>query len=175
MEPLETPTPSGADSGGAPGSPAQSEPTASLPAELVSAEATETLPAIPTVAAQAPTPTAAPPDAGFLFVAAGPVRHGNADCPGASIRGVVRDAGGAVLSGVRLWRYDQWGNEQVVETKGAESDLGQYDFPLGDTPNAHYVQVVDSSGVIISPVVEIQHRQGEAPDAACHWLDWVRR
>lgn len=175
VEPLATSAPAGGDTGGTPGPAAQPESTASPAVEPVGVDAKETLLATPTVAAQAPTPTPAPLDAGALFVSAGPVRHGNADCPGASIRGVVRDAGGAALSGVRLWRYDQWGNEQVVETKGAESDLGQYDFPLGDTPNTHYVQVVDSSGVIISPVIEIQHRQGEAPDAACHWLDWVRR
>jgi hypothetical protein len=79
------------------------------------------------------------------------------------------------LAGVRLWRYDQWGNEQTVESKSGAADLGQYDFPLGDIANVHYVQVVDAGGSPISAAVEIQHRQGEAPDAACHWLDWVRR
>ena len=76
---------------------------------------------------------------------------------------------------VRLWRYDQWGNEQVIESKTSDVDAGQYDFPLGDTPNVHYVQIIDSGGAIISPVIEIQHRQGDAPDATCHWLDWVQR
>jgi len=144
------------------------EPTPAAPA---GGDATATA----TPAPPPPTPTALPVDAAYQFVAAGPVRNGNDDCPGASIRGVVRDAGGTPMRGVRLWRYDQWGNEQVVESKTADVDAGQYDFPLGDTPNAHYIQVIDAGGVIISPVIEIQHRQGDAPDAACHWMDWVQR
>lgn len=140
-------------------------------------------PADGTLAADAspPTPTPSPPPTeavvapGYPFVTAGPVRHGTSDCPGVSIRGTVRDAQGVPLRGVRLWRYDQWGNEQVIESKTSDVDAGQYDFPLGDTPNVHYVQVIDSGGTIISPVIEIQHRQGDAPDAACHWLDWVKR
>ena len=94
---------------------------------------------------------------------------------GASIRGVIRDSAGNPLPGVRLWRYDQWGNEQVIESKSGDADRGQYDFPLGDTPNVHYVQVIDAAGILISPVIEIAHRQGDAPDATCHWLDWVQR
>ena len=108
-------------------------------------------------------------------MAAGPVRNSTGDCAGASIRGVIRDSVGNPLPGVRLWRYDQWGNEQVIESKSGDADRGQYDFPLGDTPNVHYVQVIDAAGILISPVIEIAHRQGDAPDATCHWLDWVQR
>lgn len=146
---------------------------APTPAEQEVAGATAI--ATPTLPPSTPLPTPVPVDSGFQFVAAGPVRHGNLDCPGASIRGVVRDASGVPLRGVRLWRYDQWGNEQVVESKIADVDAGQYDFPLGDTPNAHYIQIIDAGGIIMSPVIEIQHRQGDAPDAACHWVDWVSR
>jgi hypothetical protein len=138
-----------------------------------SGEATPT--AAPTETPETPaTPTPESLAPGLSFVAAA-LRDTSGDCSGASIRGVVRDAAGDPLPGVRLWRYDQWGNEQVVETKSGDADRGAYDFPLGDTPNTHYVQVVDSAGVIVSPVVEVPHRQGAAPDAACHWLDWTRR
>lgn len=125
-----------------------------------------------TPAPPTPTPTA---QAAYPFVPAGPVRHTSGDCPGPSIRGVVRDAAGNGLAGVRLWRYDQWGNQQTVESKSAAGEVGRYDFPLGDTPNVHYVQVVDAGGVPISPRVEVPHRQGEAGDNACHWLDWIAR
>ena len=77
--------------------------------------------------------------------------------------------------GVRLWRYDQLGNEAVVESQSGDAERGQYDFPFDDTLNVHYVQVIDAGGVIISPVIEIQHRQGEAADALCHWVDWQQR
>lgn len=158
---------------------------------VAASDQTNAPPATPAPAADTPTPaplpTATPPpvapptatpaqlvDTGLPFVAAGAVRHGSDGCPGASIRGVVRDSAGNPLAGVRLWRYDQWGNEQVVESKSG-ADLGVYDFPLGDTPNVHYVQVVDNAGVIASAVVQIEHRQGEAPDALCHWVDWRQR
>ncbi len=150
-------------------------PPGATPAGLEIAAVTSTQEPLGSASAPVPTPTLPQFDPGSLFTTAGSVRHSTSECPGASILGVVRDASGAPLTGIRLWRYDQWGNEQVVESKASEVDAGQYDFPLGDTPNVHYVQVIDSGGVIISPVIEIQHRQGDAPDAVCHWLDWVRR
>jgi hypothetical protein len=127
-----------------------------------------------------PTPTsvqtAAPSvDAALPFALAGAVRHSVEDCSDASILGSVRDAEGALLAGVRLWRYDQWGDEDVSESGAGDTDRGTYAFPVGDTPNVHYVQVIDAGGVIISPVIEIQHRQGEVVDALCHWVDWQQR
>jgi hypothetical protein len=114
-------------------------------------------------------------DAALPFALAGAVRHSVEDCPGASILGSVRDANGALLAGVRLWRYDQWGDEDLNESEAGEGERGMYAFSIGDTPNVHFVQVIDAGGVIISPVIEIQHRQGEAADALCHWVDWQQR
>jgi hypothetical protein len=114
-------------------------------------------------------------EAALPFALASPVRHSVDDCPDSSIRGSVRDAAGSPLAGVRLWRYDQWGNEQVIESRSEDAERGQYAFSFGDTPNIHYIQVIDAGGVIISPVVEIRHRQGEAADALCHWVDWQQR
>jgi hypothetical protein len=114
-------------------------------------------------------------DAALPFALAGAVRHSVEDCPGASILGSVRDANGALLAGVGLWRYDQWGDEDVNESEAGEAERGMYAFSIGDTPNVHFVQVIDAGGVIISPVIEIQHRQGEAADALCHWVDWQQR
>ncbi|MDW8318436.1 MAG: hypothetical protein RMN53_11425 [Anaerolineae bacterium] len=146
--------------------------TATPPPGLTPAPPTPNPRPTPTPAPPTPTPTA---QAAYPFMPAGPVRHTSGDCPGPSVRGVVRDAAGNGLAGVRLWRYDQWGNQQTVETKSAAGEVGRYDFPLGDTPNVHYVQVVDAAGVPISPRVEVPHRQGEAGDNPCHWVDWVRR
>lgn len=161
--------------------PAAAEGPAASPEAAPAPSATPaTVPAIPAERATAtpapPTPTPTPAVVpSFAFLPLGDLRHGNDGCPGPSIRGAVRDAGGNPLPGVRIWRYDQWGNEQTVESKSAEADLGQYDFPLGDSANIHYVQIVDASGAPISPRVEVPHRQGPAADAACHWIDWVRR
>lgn len=131
-------------------------------------------PAAPAATAE-PAPPTAVPDTGYPFVLAGPVRSGNDDCPEASIRGSVRDGAGALLAGVRLWRYDQFGNEQVVDSRADEAERGQYSFAIGDTANSHYVQVIDAGGAIISPVIQIDHRQGEAAGALCHWVDWQQR
>jgi hypothetical protein len=152
-------------------------PRAATPAIVQGIEPTATArPAAPgpaPVDTPAPQPTA-PAEAAYAFVLAGPVRH-NSDCASASIRGSVRDAAGSLLAGVRLWRYDQWGNEDVIESRGGDAERGQYDFPLGDTANRHYVQVIDAGGAIISPVVQIDHRQGDAAEALCHWVDWQRQ
>lgn len=127
-------------------------------------------------AAASPPPTAtATAEERYLFLLAAPVRHGADGCPGPWVGGSVRDAAGNLLAGVRLWHYDQWGNEQVTETQGGDADRGQYGFALGDVPNIHYVQLIDADGSIISPVAEIQHRQGDAADALCHWVDWQQR
>lgn len=162
------------------------QPTAASPASTAQPaivegiEPTET----PASGAAAPQPAAATPTpdlgapaqaADTPFVLAGPVRHNSDDCSAAAIRGTVRDAAGSPLAGVRLWRYDQLGNEEVIETQAGDADRGEYSFALDDTANSHYVQVIDAGGAIISPVIEIQHRQGEAPDALCHWVDWLQR
>ncbi len=189
VAPRSTAAPTAADTQEAAG---QSQTTATPQPVVVAPadqpEATQTPPAAPEAGetpvsqleatATATRPPTAPEqalDTGLPFAAAGPVRQSSGDCAGASIRGVVRDSSGNPLAAVRLWRYDQWGNEQVVETKSGDADRGSYDFPLGDTPNVHYVQVIDAAGVIISPVIEVPHRQDDAPDATCHWLDWVQQ
>lgn len=144
---------------------------APTPIPTPAAPAVEDTPTLTPVASPIPSPT--PASIAFAFLPAGAVRHTADGCPGAAIRGVARDAAGNPLPGVRLWRYDQYGNEQTVETKSGSTDLGQYDFVLGDTPNVHYVQVVDVGGSPISPRLEVQHRQGDAADAMCHTLDWI--
>lgn len=141
------------------------------PAATPDSPAATLLPPAPTPA-QATTSSA---DAALPFTLVGAVRHGVDDCPGASILGSIRDANGVLLAGVRLWRYDQWGNEDVTDSQAGDAGRGQYGFSFDDTPNIHYVQVIDASGVIISPVMEVQHRQGEAADALCHWVDWQQR
>lgn len=134
--------------------------------------------AVTATALAGPTPeqaAASPAGPALPFAPAGAVRSSSDDCPAPSIRGVVRDAAGSPLGGVRLWRYDQLGNEAVVESQSGDAGRGQYEFPFDDTVNVHYVQVIDAGGVIISPVIEVPHRQGDAADALCHWLDWQQR
>jgi len=152
-----------------------SDPAVVQGIEPTAAAGSTAAPTAPPAAATDPAPPTAVPDAGYPFVLAGEVRSGNENCAEASIRGSVRDAAGALLAGVRLWRYDQFGNEQVVESRADDVERGQYSFAIGDTANTHYVQVIDVGGAIISPVLQIDHRQGEVADALCHWVDWQQR
>ncbi|MBC7224169.1 MAG: hypothetical protein H5T59_07840 [Anaerolineae bacterium] len=120
-----------------------------------------------------PSPTSTSPP--YLFVPAGPVRHdAEQACFANYIRGTVRDAQGNPLEGVRIYAYDQWGNEAFATSKGG-ADLGQWDIVIGGTPDVWHVVVVDGEGNALSPVVDVPHHQ-EGPDkAACwHWLDWQR-
>lgn len=140
-------------------------------AEALPVEETTATPEPP--AADAPTPTTPPVAANNLqFGLSGTVQTRAEDCPAAGIFGSVRDAAGNPLAHVRLWRYDQFGNEDLVETGSTDADRGQYQLLFEDKPNVQYVQVIDASGVLISPVIEVQHRQGDVPDALCHQVDW---
>jgi len=132
---------------------------------------TATVAAPPAVA----TETATPPPTNYAYIAAAEVRHSNEDCPQPMIRGVVRNAAGELLPDVRIWSYDQFGNEDVVVTRLDEAERGQYSLAVSATTNIYYLQVVDAAGVLISPVVEVPHLQGGTDDALCHWLDWQTR
>lgn len=142
-------------------------------AEVASATATEPAPAPSETAPAVEVPTNTPAVVeNRQFGLSGGVQARTDDCPAAGIFGSVRDAAGNPLAHVRLWRYDQFGNEDLVETGSSDTDRGQYQLLFEDKPNVQYVQVIDASGVLISPVVEVQHRQGDTPDALCHQVDW---
>lgn len=138
----------------------------------------------PTSTTTAPSPTHTPvrpptpsptPRPRHLFEPAGPVRHDKDQaCFANYIRGTVWDAQGTPLEGVRIYAYDQWGNEAFATSKGGV-DLGQWDIVIGGTPDVWYVVVVDGAGNALSPIVEVPHHQ-EGPDkeACWHWLDWRR-
>ena len=148
------------------------------PAMVQGIEPTATPGSAATPAPAAATPLPAPTaivGVNYPFMPAGPLRSDNQGCSEAVIGGSVRDAAGVPLAGVRLWRYDQFGNEQVVESSAGEADRGQYSFAVGDQANIHYVQVIDAGGAIISPVIQVDHGQGVTPDALCHWVDWQQR
>jgi hypothetical protein len=103
------------------------------------------------------------------------VRHTAGDCPGAYILGHVTDAQGAPLANVRLRLTDEYGNQQTQTTKSGAGEVGRYDFPLFGPPRRFYLSVVDAQDRPLSPVIEIPHGVGAAPQATCHWADWRRR
>lgn len=146
-------------------------PTPAAQAQVVEQSTATVEPTALAVGVDAPTNTPVVAD-NLQFGLSGAVQATTEGCPASGIFGSVRDAAGNPLPHVRLWRYDQFGNEDLLETGSGDADRGQYQFLFEDTPNVQYVQVIDASGVLISPVVEVQHRQGDAPDALCHQVDW---
>ena len=119
-----------------------------------------------------PTPTPVLTPSAYAFMPVGEVLHTNDACPQAAIAGVVRNASGDPLPEVRIWRYDLFGNEEVVSTAIENGERGQFRLLIKDTADTHYVQIVDAGGVVISPVMAVDHRQGNAGDALCHLIDW---
>lgn len=165
-------------------------PPASAPTARSAASPTVTVrPAAsptPARATLAPTPTAAPtftaaftstPEApiAFAFALRAEVRHSTGDCPGAYILGRVTDAQARPLAGVRLQLVDEYGNQQTQISKSGANEVGRYDFPLFGPPRRFYLSVVDAQNRPLSPVIEIPHGVGGAPQATCHWADWQRR
>jgi len=141
-------------------------------------------PAVSTTAeeAQSPTPSAETvtpfpsPAAAEPFQARGPVRTSLGDCGGILVLGLVSDANGAPLPGVRLRLVDEFANEAFAVTKSGQADLGRYDFPMAGPPRRLSLTIVDEAGSPLSRSAGFTF-YGNAPDAqaSCYWVDWQRR
>ncbi|NPV09029.1 MAG: hypothetical protein HPY83_13830 [Anaerolineae bacterium] len=128
-------------------------PTAAQPAEE---RGTPT----PAATGQLEPPSPTPTRPAYLFVPAGaPTMAEDRGCFVGAVFGYVKDERGNPLPGVQLRVYDPWNHNFPAITK-QPPDTGYYDVILGTGPATYYVVVVDSLGNQISPVVEVQHREG---------------
>jgi len=132
-------------------------------------------PLLPTPSAEiaTPLPTPAAPEP---FQARGAVRTSLGDCGGLLALGLVSDANGAPLPGVRLRLVDEYANEAFAVTKSGQADLGRYDFPMAGPPRRFSLAIVDEAGFPLSRPAGFTF-YGNAPDAqaTCYWIDWQRR
>jgi hypothetical protein len=141
------------------------------PALVITPDQTQT----PTPAAETatlpPTPAAAEP-----FHASGPARTSLGDCGGLLVLGLVSDANGAPLPGIRLRLVDEFANEAFAVTKSGQTDLGRYDFPMAGPPRELSLTIVDEGGSPLSRPAGFTF-YGNAPDAqaTCYEIDWQRR
>jgi penicillin-binding protein 1C len=104
------------------------------------------------------------------YLLAAPIAHDN-NCPGSYIMGRVLDATGAPTPGVTIKFRDEWGNQASTVSKSGSNDFGMFDFPIpSNSPHELYLWIVDPADNPISPIITIQHRQGEAADLPCHHL-----
>jgi len=128
----------------------------------------------PTPAASAGAPQATPAEQ-YSFYLDGEVIHDLlVSCVAEYLRGVVRDAKGNPLEGVRIQASDQWGNVATTTTKG-DPDKGEWDIVLSNAQNVWRLVVLDDAGHPISPVVSVPHHQeGEFKNACTHLADWKR-
>jgi hypothetical protein len=102
----------------------------------------------------------------FQLIAAGP----GDGCAGNQIQGVVADASGAPIPGVRVIADDQYGNRAETVSKGG-GEAGRFDFGLAGSNNTYYVTLLDAAGMAISATGVINHSQpGEG--SACYWVQF---
>jgi hypothetical protein len=171
-----TPTVRSSATSGLPGRTATPAARATIPSAQRTTEPTGLL-----AQTSSPTPTATEtltPEVtavAYAFELARPVRHSSGDCPGSYILGRITDARGGPLANVRLKLIDEYGNQQMQTSKAGAGEVGRYDFPLFGPPRRFYLSVVDAQGRQLSPVVEIPHGVGAAPQTTCHWADWQQR
>jgi len=117
-----------------------------------------------------PTPTPAPPTpvGGFLYqVLSGEKTECGQVVP--YIRGTVYDAQGNKQAGVRVHLYDDWGHDEMTETKGAVIDLGEYNFVMGHDSGLYRLEIVDSAGGPLSLPYGVDYKAG-----CTVYVDWQR-
>lgn len=124
------------------------EPPAPLPTEPAQVQPTDTL------AAPAPPPSPIPVPA-YQFRLAGPPTADPSYSSCCYIFGMVRDAAGNGLEGVRVQASNEWNTLPPAATKGG-GEAGQYNIPIGRDVVIWYVIVVDAGGTQISSQVQIQ-------------------
>ena len=134
---------------------ASTEPPAAPPSDT---------PAPPT---QPPTPVPVP---AYQFRLAGPPAADPSYQICCYIFGVVRDAAGNGLEGVRVQAFNEWNTLEPAATKGG-GEMGQYNIPIGRDLVTWYVVVVDASGNQISSQVQIQFDPAVANG---YRVDWQR-
>jgi hypothetical protein len=127
-------------------------------------------PPAPSATRHPPTPA---PTSAYRFLPSLPAQpdpsHHCPACPKAPayIVGVVTDATGNPLVGVRLVCYNDWHRYDVVATKGG----GEYDFPITQADTTWHVVVLDQGDQPISPVAPVTVTLVES----CRYiLDWRR-
>ncbi len=84
----------------------------------------------------------------------------------AYIRGTVYDAQGSPQGGVRVRLYNDWGYDEVKETKGG-ADLGNYDFVMGRDSGFFHLEVVDSARRPVSLPHDVDYKAG-----CTIYVDW---
>jgi penicillin-binding protein 1C len=97
-----------------------------------------------------------------------PVYH-DTECPGSYVVGLVLNAAGAPVGGVRILMEDPWNNRYESVSKSGAYDAGRFDFPLySSTPQELRVTVLDSAGNPASPTVIVPHNMDAASQTLCH-------
>ncbi len=118
-----------------------------------------------------PPPEATVPSGDYMFIQDGDARPDASQGCG-TIYGLVRDADGSPLEGIRIWIDSEWTEPQVVETKGS-IDGYRYNAIVSSDPGIVYsVVVVDEGGQPISPVAQVIRAEGEV---TCRFeVNWRR-
>lgn len=124
--------------------------------------------------AQQQQPAAAPPPAAASsrFDVMG-VAHDNS-CGGVFVLGLVGNAAGGLVPGIRVVMTDSLGNRLETVTSGDPANYGSFRLPVQQSEQAHdiYISLYDANGAGVGGPAHVQHRQGGASDLPCHHVIW---
>ncbi|MEX1020310.1 MAG: transglycosylase domain-containing protein [Litorilinea sp.] len=138
---------------------------------VAAAEATATpAPPVQQQAQAAPPPPPAAPSSHFDVMG---VAHDNS-CGGVFVLGLVGNASGGLIPGIRVVMTDSLGNRVETATSGDAATFGSFRIPVQQSEQAHdiYVSLYNAAGAAVGGPAHIQHRQGGASDLPCHHVIW---
>jgi len=143
-------------------------PTATNPPETTPSEAQPSVPAeTATPMPQPPTPVPVPE---YEFRLAGPPTLDSSFPNCCYLFGIVRDAAGAGLEGVRVVAFNEWLALDPAVTKGG-AEAGRYDIPIGFDAVTWDLILVDAAGNQISTKVSLPFDPAETN---AYRIDWQR-
>jgi hypothetical protein len=143
--------------------PPPTNPPAPSPTNPPPAQPTNT----PTPIVQPPTPVPIP---AYSFRLAGPPAADPNHPSCCYLFGIVRDANGNGLEGVRVQAQNEWNTLPPALSKGG-NELGQYNIPIGNDAVTWDLVIVDAAGNQISTKVQVQFDPSVANGFR---IDWQR-
>jgi hypothetical protein len=127
-------------------------------------------PAPAATAAVVAPPPAPPPSSRFEVMG---IARDNS-CGGVFVLGMVGNAQGAMMPGIRVVMTDSFGNRLETVTGSDPSGYGSFRIPVqqSELPHDIYISLFSPEGAPVGGPAHVQHRQGGASDLPCHHVIW---
>jgi hypothetical protein len=95
-------------------------------------------------------------------------------CGGAYVLGLVGNAQGGLIPGIRVVMTDSLGNRYETVTSGDPSNFGSFRIPIeqSDEPRDMHISLYNAQGAAVGGPAHVQYLQGGATDLPCHHVIW---